>query len=170
MIETKRLQLVNFSVEDAAFVLDLLNSSTWLEFIGDRGVRTLDDARLYIQNGPLKSYEQFGFGPYLVRQKENGRPVGLCGLFKRETLPDVDIGFAVLPAYAGRGYGYESATAVITYATNRLGLARLTGLTTADNTPSIQLLEKLGLRFEKKIRFRDDGKESLLYGMPLRTD
>ena len=109
MLETERLQIVKFSEEDAPFVFELLNTPAWIQFIGDRGVRTLEEARQYIVNGPLKSYEQFGFGPYLVRLKESDRPIGLCGLFKRETLEDVDIGFALLPAYAGNGYAYEAA-------------------------------------------------------------
>ncbi len=163
MLETERLHIVKFSEEHAAFVLDLLNTPAWIQFIGDRGVRTLEEARQYIVNGPLKSYEQFGFGPYLIRLKESDRPIGLCGLFKRETLEDVDIGFALLPAYAG--YGYEAASAVITYAVQEWKLPRIIGLTTAANQYSIRLLEKLGLRFEKKILFRTDGVESLLFGL-----
>lgn len=144
-------------------MLELLNTPTWIQFIGYRGVLTLEKARQYIVNGPLKSYEQFGYGPYLVKLKENGQPIGLCGLFKRESLEDVDIGSALLPDYAGNGYGYEAASAVMTYAVREWKLPRILGLTTAANQHSIRLLEKLGLRFEKKITFRTDGVESLLY-------
>ena len=167
MLETERLRLVEFSEDDAAFMLELLNMPAWIQFIGDRGVRTLEEARQYIVHGPLKSYEQVGFGPYLVRLKESGRPIGLCGLFKRETLEDVDIGFALLPGYAGKGYAYEAASAVMTYAIQELKLPRVIGLTTAANHHSIQLLEKLGLRFEKTILFRTDGVESLVFGLTL---
>ncbi|MBD2752367.1 GNAT family N-acetyltransferase [Spirosoma validum] len=167
MLETERLLLEEFSPDDAAFMLELLNTPTWLQYIGDRGVKTLDEARQYILDGPIKSYQQFGFGPYLVKLKTNDLPIGLCGLFRRETLEDIDIGFAFLPDYAGNGYGYESASAVMTYATENLGLTRITGLTTAANQYSIRLLEKLGLRFEKKIQFRADGEESLLYSINL---
>jgi RimJ/RimL family protein N-acetyltransferase len=165
MIETDRLLLEKFSVDDAAFMLELLNTPSWIEFIGDRNVRTLDEARQYILNGAMKTYEQFGFGPYLVKLRTGDVPIGLCGLFKRETLEDIDIGFAFLPEHAGKGYGYESASAVITYATATLGLTRITGITTAVNHNSIRLLEKLGLRFEKKLMFRPDGVESLLFGL-----
>lgn len=167
MLETNRLLLEKFTVDDAAFMLALLNTPSWIEFIGDRNVRSISEARQYILNGAMKTYKQFGFGPYLVKLKAGGVPVGLCGLFKRDTLEDIDIGFAFLPEHAGKGYGYESASAVMTYATATLGLTRITGITTAVNYNSIRLLEKLGLRFEKKIMFRPDGEESLLFGVTL---
>ena len=168
MLETDRLLLEKFSVDDAAFMLALLNTPSWIEFIGDRNVRTLDEARQYIMNGAMKSYEQVGFGPYLVKLKAGDIPIGLCGLFKRDTLDDIDIGFAFLPEHAGKGYGYESASAVMTYATATLGLTRFTGITTAINQNSIRLLEKLGLSFERKIMFRPDGVESLVFGLTLK--
>lgn len=167
MIETDRLLVEKFSVEDAAFVLELLNTPNWLQFIGDRNVRTLDEAKQYILNGPLKSYEQFGFGPYLVKLKSHAISIGLCGLHKREKLNDIDIGFAFLPDYAGKGYGYEAASAVMNYGATVLGLTRVTGITKPTNHNSIRLLEKLGLQFEKRINFSADGKESLLFGKVL---
>lgn len=167
MIETDRLRLDTFSTDDAEFMLTLLNTPSWLEFIGDRNVRTLSEARQYILDGPMKAYTQFGFGSYVVKLKASSVSIGVCGLFKRDSLDDVDIGFALMPDYAGRGYGYESAAAVIAYATDQLGLTRITGLTTAPNHASIRLLEKLGLRYEKTINFRPDGVESLLFGMTL---
>jgi RimJ/RimL family protein N-acetyltransferase len=166
MIETERLLLVKFSVDDAAFVLELFNTLSWIQFIGDRGVRTLADAKHYILEGPLKSYEQLGFGPYLVKLKTNGLPIGLCGLYKRDVLDDPDIGFAFLPEYTGNGYGFESASAVMAYARNVLGLTRIVGITLPTNQRSIHLLEKLGLRVEKKISIKADGGESLLFSLP----
>ena len=170
MIETERLLIRRFSLNDAPFVVELVNMPSWLEFIGDRGVRTVDDAEIYMLNNHLKSYEQFGFGPYAVELKDSHTLVGLCGLHRRPNLDDIDIGFAFLPDYAGKGYGYEAATAVIAHARNVLGLTRITGITAPSNVNSIRLLEKLGLRFEKRIVFRGDGKESLLFGMPLQRD
>ena len=167
MLETERLIINKFSVDDAAFVLELLNTPDWLAFIGDRNVHTLDDAKQYILTGALTSYDRFGFGPYIVKLKSNNVPIGICGLYKRDALPDVDIGFAFLPAYAGKGYGYESASAVLTYAKTVLGLTRMTGITKPTNQNSIRLLEKMGLRFEKKISFGNNGQESLLFGMML---
>ncbi|MFD2936894.1 GNAT family N-acetyltransferase [Spirosoma flavum] len=167
MLETDRLLIDELSVGDAGFILDLLNTPSWLEFIGDRGVKTLSDARQYILDGPLRSYEQLGFGSYLVKLKSSGVSIGLCGLLKRDTLDDIDIGFAFLPDYIGKGYGYESATAVMTYARDVLGATRIVGITSPTNQNSIRLLEKLGLRFEKKIILRTDGEESFLYGVTL---
>lgn len=167
MLETERLRIDKFSVDDAAFMLTLLNTPSWIQFIGDRSVRTLTDAQAYILNGALRSYEQHGFGPYLVKLKTNGQPIGLCGLFKRDSLNDPDIGFAFLPDYAGKGYGFESAMAVLNYAREALGLTRIIGVTLPTNHDSIRLLEKIGLCFEGNVRFRADGKESWLFGSPV---
>lgn len=164
MIETERLLLTQFTVDDAAFVLELLNTPSWLEFIGDRGVRTLEDARQYIVDGPLKSYGLVGYGSYVVRVKASRQPIGMCGLFKRETLDAPDIGFAFLPGHTGTGYGYEAASAVMTYTRETFGLTRILGFTSPKNQPSIHLLEKLGLRFERKFMYKGDGEESLLFG------
>ncbi|QDK81672.1 GNAT family N-acetyltransferase [Spirosoma sp. KCTC 42546] len=166
MLETDRLLIDKFTIEDAPFILELLNTPSWLTFIGDRGVRNLDDARQYIQNGSIKSYEEHGFGPYRVALKSNGVSIGMCGLFKRDTLEDIDIGFALLPGYVGKGYGYEVANAVMTYARDVLGAARIVGITNPDNQNSIHLLEKLGLRFERPVRLTT-GDEVLLFGTPV---
>ena len=165
MLETERLLINKFTVNDAPFLLELLNTPGWLEFIGDRGVRTLEDARQYILNNPISSYEQYGFGPYAVRLKSTSAPVGMCGLHKRVSLPDIDIGFAFLPQYVGQGYGYESASALIGYGRDVLGFTRITGITKPTNANSIRLLEKLGLRFEKNIFFGTNVNESLLFSM-----
>lgn len=155
-----------FTLNDAPFILELLNMPAWLEFIGDRGVRTLQDAENYLITGPLTSYEQLGYGAYRVWVKASGQPIGMCGLFKREMLDAPDIGFAFLPGHTGTGYGYEAASAVMTYARETLGISRILGFTSPMNQPSIHLLEKLGLRFEKKIMYKGDGEESLLFGTP----
>lgn len=147
-------------------MLELLNTPLWMQFIGDRGVRTLSDARQYIIDGALKSYDQYGFGPYRVIEKASGLSIGMCGLFRRDTLDAPDVGFSFLPGYIGKGYGFESASAVMRYASSVLGLPRVLGITAASNHNSIRLLEKLGLCFEKKISFRADCEESLLFGTP----
>ncbi len=167
MLETDRLLIDKFTVDDAPFILTLLNMPSWLEFIGDRGVRTVKDAHQYILDNPISSYRQHGFGPYAVRLKSNKALIGMCGLHKRTFLPDVDIGFAFLPGYTGQGYGYESASALIAYGRDVLGFTRITGITKPTNENSIRLLEKLGLRFEKKVRFGTNVDESLLFGMLL---
>lgn len=157
VLETDRLILRRLSVEDSEFILELLNDPAWLRFIGDKGVRTLDDARDYILKGPVEMYERLGFGLYLTELKSEGVPVGLCGLLKRDSLEDVDIGFAFLPKFRARGYGYECASAVMEYGKTVLGLDRIVAITSVDNEVSAKLLEKLGLRFEKMIKLSDDG-------------
>lgn len=166
MLDTDRLLIDKFTVEDAPFILELLNTPFWLTFIGDRGVRTPDDARQYILNGSIHSYEEHGFGPYRVVLKSSGASIGMCGLFKRDTLEDIDIGFAFLPDYIGKGYGYEAATAIMTYARDVLGATRIVGITNPDNQNSIHLLEKLGLRFERTVYLLGEDKEVLLFGTP----
>ncbi|WP_234735963.1 GNAT family N-acetyltransferase [Tellurirhabdus bombi] len=160
--ETDRLTLSQISLQEDAFILELLNTPSWLQFIGDRGVKNLDDARNYLQNGPLASYERLGFGLYLVALKDTKTPIGLCGLIKRDSLEDVDLGFAFLPAYEGQGYGYEAASAVMNHARNTLNLQRIVAITLPDNQRSVRLLERLGLHFEKWVE--TNGESLKLFG------
>jgi ribosomal-protein-alanine N-acetyltransferase len=147
------------SLDDAEFIVELLNDASFLRFIGDKGVRTADDARRYILTGPMDSYERNGFGLWLVELKGTNTPVGMCGLLKRETLTDVDIGFAFLPRYRSHGYAFESAAAVMAYGRNVLGLRRVVAITNEDNAGSIRVLEKIGMRFDRMIRLSEDGPE-----------
>ncbi|MCB8985258.1 MAG: GNAT family N-acetyltransferase [Ardenticatenaceae bacterium] len=163
VLKTKRLILRHLTPEDAAFILDLLNQPSFIQFIGDRGVRTLADARDYITHGPMSSYQRHGFGLYLALLKDGYEPIGICGLIKRETLPDVDVGYALLPQFWGQGLATEAATAVFTYGRETLGIPRIVGVVNADNAGSIAVLQKLGLRFEKTVRLSDDGPEVLLF-------
>jgi len=165
VLETERLVLVRLSKDDARFLLELLNEPSFLRFIGDKGVRTEADARLYVETGPLASYERFGFGLWRVELKESGEPIGMCGLLKREALPDVDVGFAFLPRFWSKGYAFESASAVLAHARDALGLKRLLAITAPDNAPSIRLLEKLGFRFERMAQVPEDGPEVKLFGL-----
>jgi RimJ/RimL family protein N-acetyltransferase len=147
------------SLDDAEFILELLNDPSFLRFIGDKGVRTTEDARRYILTGPLDSYERHGFGLWLVELKESETPIGICGLLKRDTLDDVDIGFAFLPQYRSKGYALESAAAVMDYGRKVLGLRRVVAITNEDNAGSIRVLEKIGMSFDRMIRLSDDGPE-----------
>ena len=148
VLETDRLVLRRLSAEDAEFILELLNQPSFLRYIGDKGVRTTEDAVRYIQTGPVASYERFGFGLYLVEMKETKVPIGMCGLLKRDTLPDADVGFAFLPDYWSQGYAFEAASSVMTYGRQVLGLRRIVAITSLDNDPSIRLLKKIGMKFE----------------------
>lgn len=163
VLETARLRLRQLTPDDAAFILGLVNDPSWLRFIGDRNVRTLDDARDYILKGPVASYEKHGFGLWLVELKAGGTPIGICGLLKRDTLPDVDVGFALLPKFCGQGYITEAGRATLVYGRAKLGLKRIVAITAPDNQASIRVLEKLGLRFEKVIQVPGYGSESKLF-------
>lgn len=165
VLETERLILRELNTGDAGFVLELLNTPAWIKFIGDRGVRTLDDAKNYIIQKFVSSYEANGFGLWLIELKDSGMSIGMCGLIKRNGLEDIDIGFALLPQYEGKGYGYESAAATLDIARNK-GIERIVAITVKYNSNSIKLLEKIGLRFEKMISLPNDNEELMLFGTP----
>jgi RimJ/RimL family protein N-acetyltransferase len=163
VIETERLTLRQLVTTDAEFILGLLNQPSFLRYIGDKGVRTIDDARNYIVSGPRNSYERNGFGLWLVELRNTKMPTGICGLLKRDTLTDADVGFAFLPEFWSMGYAYESASAVMGYARNVIGLKRVLAITNPDNARSIKVLEKIGLRFEKMIRLSESEPEINLF-------
>jgi [ribosomal protein S5]-alanine N-acetyltransferase len=163
VLETERLTLRRLTTDDAPFILELLNDPAFLRFIGDKGVRTLEDARQYILQGPMLSYETLGFGLYLVTLKSASIPIGICGLIKRDVLEDVDIGFAFLPDYRASGYGFEAALAVRDYGMKVLGLKRILAITNPDNAGSIRVLEKIGLKFDRMIRLTPESPEIRLY-------
>lgn len=167
VMETERLNLRWLNEGDAEFILDLLNQPSWLAFIGDRGVRNLDDARDYINNGPLAMIAQHGFGLYLTEIKSAKTPIGLCGLLKRDTLEDVDIGFALHPDFWGKGYAKEAAESCLRYAHEKLGLDRVVAITLPSNRSCISLLKSLGMRFEKETHLGDSEEILQLFGKQL---
>lgn len=163
VLETERLTLRWLAAGDAPFILKLLNDPGWLQFIGDRNVRTIEDARKYILSGPAAMVERLGFGLYLTERKADGEPVGICGLIKRDGLDDVDIGFAFLPAFCGCGYAFEAAAAVMILGKGKLGLNRIVGITAPDNATSIKLLEKIGMKYERTLQLPKINGESMLF-------
>ena len=163
VLKTERLVLRHLNAEDAPFILRLLNEPSWLQFIGDRGVRTLADAQRYIETGPVEMYGRLGFGLYHVRLAQSGEPIGMCGILKRESLKDVDLGFAFLPEFWGKGYAREASAAVLSYARSRLGLSRIVAITTRHNGASRRLLEKIGFELERSVQLEPDEEELLLY-------
>jgi RimJ/RimL family protein N-acetyltransferase len=163
ILTTERLSLRTLSAEDAGFMLRLLNEPSFIQHIGDKGVRTEEDARAYLANGPLTSYERHGFGLWLVEERESGAAAGVCGLLKRETLEDVDIGYAFVPEFWSRGYASEAAAAVLAYGRSALGLRRIVAVVNADNQSSIRLLEKLGFVYERMVALSDGGPEVKLF-------
>ncbi|MFD2204284.1 GNAT family N-acetyltransferase [Kiloniella antarctica] len=163
ILETDRLRLRELCEADAPFILELLNDPTFIQNIVDKGVRNIDQACDYINNGPIKSYQQNGFGLYLTELKKEKAPIGMCGLVKRDGLEHPDIGYALLPAFWSKGYAYESAAAMLEYAKTVLQLPRVVGITNPENVASVRILEKIGLKFERIINLGNDMPDTKYY-------
>lgn len=168
-LTTSRLALREFVEADAPFIVDLLNQPSFLRFIGDKKVRTVEDARKYIQTGPLETYKRYGFGLYLVQLKDTNKPIGMCGLVKRDTLHDPDLGFAFLPEAWGKGYAFEAASAVLEHTRDALKLSHILAITNPDNDPSIKLLSRLGFQFECLKRLSNDADWVKLFSLNLAS-
>ncbi len=163
ILETERTILREIVETDAAFVLDLLNQPSFIKYIGDRNVRTVEAARDYIESRFTEGYRKFGFGMWAVELKETGDVIGLCGFVKRDALPDADVGFAFLPQFERCGYGFETASAAMRFGQEKLNFARVLAITSKDNDASGKLLGKLGFEFERLIRLANDDEELKLY-------
>jgi len=163
ILRTQRLILRQFTTEDAPFIIQLVNSPGWLKYIGDRNIKSAQQAESYLQNGPMKSYQLNGFGLSLVELKKERISVGMCGIIKRENLEHPDIGFAFLPEFTGKGLAFEIANATMKWATDELKLPVIYAITLPDNTSSVRLLAKIGMKFMKRFCFPDDMEELMLY-------
>lgn len=163
ILQTERLNLRKFRIDDTKFIIDLVNSPGWIEFIGDRNIKTLEEAKNYLDNGPIKSYEVNGYGLSLVELKNEKGPIGMCGIIKRDNLENPDIGFAFLPDFIGKGYAFEIANATMSYAKEKLNLSIIYAITVSNNKPSINLLEKLGMKFIKLFCLPNDDDELMLF-------
>jgi len=164
VVETERLVLRRFTPDDAEFILRLLNEPSFIANIADRGVRTVEQAAAYLADAPIRMYAEHGHGLYLVALKEDGmRPIGMCGLLRRDQFPDVDLGYAFLPEFWSRGYAGEAARAMLEHAKRDLGLDRLIALVAPHNAGSIRLLEKLGFEFSHNVRMKPDAPETAIY-------
>lgn len=161
--ETPRLKIRELTVDDAEFILALVNEPSFLTHIGDKGVRTLDDARRFILDGPWKRDQKPGYGQFAVELKSDGSPIGVCGLLYRMALDLTDIGFALFPTYWKQGLAYEAATAVMDYGRSTLGVEKIVALTSKENLASIALLEKLGMSFERIAKMSDDDPGTAIY-------
>jgi RimJ/RimL family protein N-acetyltransferase len=162
--ETDRLVLRRLEFSDAPFIVGLLNQPSFLANIGDRGVRDEADAHRYLSEGPMALYDKYGFGLWHVSRREDGAGIGMCGLLRRDILPDADIGYAYLPEFWGKGYAFEAAEAVMRQAASRFHLPRVVAVVSQHNDPSIRVLEKLGMRCEGLFAMRADEPEVRLYG------
>lgn len=166
IIETPRLILRVFTLDDTGFIIALLNTPGWIEFIGDRNVHTPEAAKNYLLNGPVKSYGENGFGLWMVASRTDNQPVGMCGILKRDHLNNPDIGFAFLPEMGNKGYAFEAASATLQYATGTLQLHTIEAITLPANRRSVRLLEKLGLKYKERFFMPGDPEELLLYSTP----
>ena len=162
ILTTERLILREYTLDDTQFVIQLLNTEGWLAFIGDKNVRTEEEAKIYLLNGPIKSYAENGYGLSLVATKDGLTPIGMCGLIKRDNLDCPDIGFAFLPEFMGKGYAFEIADAIITYAKDTLKLPRVYGITMPENEHSKRLLQKIGLSYQKMYSFPNQEEKLML--------
>jgi len=167
VFETGRLVLRRLTVDDSPFILRLLNEPSFLQHIGDRGVRSLADAKQYILSGPISSYERHGFGLFLVELKDGGDPIGICGLLKRDALDDVDVGFAFVPESWSKGYAYESVVGALAYARDAHHLKRIVAITSPENAASINLLVKLGFDFDRMVLMPGEKAEAKLFARNL---
>ncbi len=163
IVETKRLELHELTVDDAEFIFKLVNDPSFLANIGDKGVRTLQDAGKFILEGPWKSRQPPGYGQFLVELKPDRAPIGVCGLLYREALGVTDVGIAFLPEYCRQGFGLEAASAILEYGHKTLGVEAIVGLTSKENLASIRLLDKLGMSFESMVKMTDDDPGTALF-------
>jgi len=164
-IHTERLTLRQFTHTDAEFIVELLNDPSFVQNIGDRGVRTISDAEMYLENGPTASYTRNGFGLLAVTLNDIDSPIGMCGLIKRPTLEDVDVGYAFLPKFWHKGYALESAQAVINHAKEVVGLKRVVAVVDPNNISSVRVLEKIGMIYEKMVKLSEDDIELKLFSI-----
>lgn len=156
ILRTDRLLLRQLTLDDASFILGLLNEPSFLENIGDKGARDRDGAEEYLRRGPLASYEKWGFGLFLTCLLEDQTPIGTCGLLQRDKLNCPDVGFAFKPEFWGRGYATEAAAAVLAWGRDSLGLKRIVGITSEDNEKSAAVLRRIGLELEQRLVVFDD--------------
>ncbi|WP_018476558.1 GNAT family N-acetyltransferase [Pontibacter roseus] len=168
--ETERLLLKPTSEEDAPFLLGLLNTPKWLQYIGDRNVKSVEDAQVYIRNRMTPQLERLGFSNYTIIRKSDGVKVGVCGLYDREGLEGIDIGFAFLPEHEGKGYAFEAASEIKRAGVEEFGIGQIRAITAKDNIASQKLLEKLGLRYSKMVQLPNDNEELMLYEITLQTN
>ena len=170
ILETPRLRLRTVTHDDAAFYMELVNDPSWIANIGQRNIHTLEAARAALDTGPTAQFREHGYSLYIIERRSDGAPVGMGGLVCRDSLPGPDIGYAIRPAFWGQGYAYEAMAAVVIHAQQVLRLPTLYGITSLQNQASIQLLNKLGLRFERFTRRQPDGKETNVYRKDFRLD
>lgn len=166
-LETERLQLREFTLADAPYMLRQLNEPSFIENIADRGVRTIEQAEAYLQNGAMASYQSSGFGFWAVIEKSSQQIIGMCGLVKRDNLPHPDLGYSFLPEHFGKGFAFEAAQACIQITKNKYHLQQLLAIVNVENATSRKLLEKLGFHYQRMIAMYDNEPDLCLYAISL---
>ena len=169
VFETERLQLKPTSVADTEFILELMNTPKWIEYIGDRNVKTIASTKAYIANKMMPQLQRLGHSNYTIVRKSDDAKIGTCGLFDREGLEGIDIGFAFLPAYEKQGYAFEAADKLKHMAFNEFGISELSAITAKNNCASQALLEKLGLKQSGITKLPNEDEEVLLYKLKNKT-
>jgi RimJ/RimL family protein N-acetyltransferase len=167
ILETEKIKLRELTMDDTSFIIELVNSPGWLKYIGNRNIKTIEQATTYLENGPIKSYRENGFGLWLVETRDDKNPIGMCGLLRRDYLDHPDIGFAFLPECLGKGFGFEASAATLALAKDKLKLPVICAITMPSNNASIKLLEKIGLKFMKQVSPPGSQEELLLYQINL---
>jgi len=168
VLQTERLELRWLTLADAPLMLAVWNDPDFLRFVGDRGIRTLEQAEAAMRSGVLKLYADYGYGPFHVARRNAAGSMGICGLFRREGLDDPDIGFALLPQFCSQGFGYEASAAVLRHARDELRLPRVTAIVAPQNKTSIGLLQKLGMHYQRPLRLPGEDHDVSLYGIGLQ--
>ena len=163
VLNTERLELRWLTQDDAPMMLAVWNDPAFMRYVGDRGVRTVEQAGAALQAGLLKLYSNYGYGPFRIMRREDGADLGICGLFRRDGLDEPDIGFAILPEYCRQGFALEASVAVLNHARDVLKLSSVTAIVSPQNEASIGLLEKLGLHYERQVRMPGDDHDVSLY-------
>lgn len=170
LLETARLSLRELTVDDADLMLAIWNDPAFVRYVGDRGVRTREEAETAMRDGILRLYDTYGYGPYAVVPRESGKAAGICGLFRRDGLAEPDLGYATLPEFCGKGYAFEAASAIVEYARSELGLDRLIAIISPDNDASIGLIRKLGFEFERMHAMPGADDKVCVFGKPLKLE
>ena len=166
-ILTDRLRLRWLTEDDAGLLLAIWNDPAFIRHVMDRGIRTEEAALEAMKEGVLKLYPEYGYGPYRVSLRSDGTDMGICGLLKRENLPDPDIGYGLLPDFCGQGFAIEAARAVVAHASEVMHLEKILAIVSPDHPRSISLLEKLGMVREGTVRMPEDDEDILLFGLSL---
>jgi RimJ/RimL family protein N-acetyltransferase len=164
LIETERLRLRHLTRDDAGLLIDVFTDPAFMRFVGDRNIRTVDQANAFLETGPFESYRKHGFGHFVVTRKHDEVRMGICGFVKRDALDAADIGFSLLPPYRAQGYAFEAASAVMAYGRDTLGFRRIVAIASPENASSIRLLGRLGLTFERMVKLSENSESLSLFG------